>query len=117
MDELNRTVERCIQRVASRNLEDSWREEFLKKYPWIQTMPKRIQDYFFYVEYPAYGSTSQIECADNFRMAAIADHTPYGLRALENFQQRHDKGCCGSREEIIEDENGKLWIVGFNYGH
>ena len=85
--------------------------EFFKKYPWIQTMPQRIQDYFLYVDSPPLGE-QRYEYADNFRMAALTDP-----KALEDFQRRHDHGCCADREEIIEDENGKLWIVGFNYGH
>lgn len=109
--ELNMDEEKRIT-VSTAELEAGWWEEFLKKYPWMQTLPKRIRNYFFYIEYPPYGSTSQIENADNFRMAALTDP-----KALEDFQRRHDKGCCADREEIIEDENGKLWIVGFNYGH
>lgn len=79
--------------------------EFLRKYPWIQTMPQQVQNFFLDAEYG-------FENADNFRMAALTDQ-----KALADFQTRHDKGCCGDKEEIIEDENGKLWVVGFNYGH
>lgn len=67
---------------------------------------------FYQIEWPPYGGDDRYENADNFRMAALADS-----KALADFQARHDKQCCGSREEIIEDENGKLWLVGFNYGH
>jgi hypothetical protein len=87
-------------------------DEFLKKYPWMQTLPKSVQDFFMCACSTDKDGNQRYEYADNFRMAALTDP-----KALADFQARHDKQCCGSREELIEDENGKLWIVGFNYGH
>ncbi|GEM_PF-5118232 len=87
--------------------------DFFKKYPWMQTLPKRVQDFFVHAECAVdRNGHQQYEYADNFRYAAFTD-----LKALAEFQMRHHKGCCGNREEIIEDDDGKLWVVGFNYGH
>jgi hypothetical protein len=76
-------------------------------------MPEHIQQWFDMMEKVKNHLQRQaFEHMDNFRYAKLDD-----LEALKKFEERHKRGCCGSREEIIEDREGNLWVVGFNYGH
>lgn len=52
------------------------------------------------------------ENVDNFRFACITD-----AEACIKYAEIYQSGCCGSVDQVMEDKDGKLWIVGFNYGH
>ena len=90
-------------------------EEQADDYPSIAKLPKQIRNYFIYVAFEpglTPGRQRKYEHADNFRMASLNDP-----EALVTYQRRYHHGCCGSRDEVIEDDGGNLWVVGFNYGH
>lgn len=53
-----------------------------------------------------------LEYADNYRAYRRKDHLHY-----DEFIARRKRGCCGSYEVDIIDENGDHWIVGCNHGH
>lgn len=69
-------------------------------------LPEAVQRWF------AKAEESGHECMDNYRAAKVSD--PEQVKAYE--EQRRN-GCCGSCDVSIEDDDGNLWIVGFNYGH
>ena len=52
------------------------------------------------------------ENADNPRIAKLTDP-----EALAAYQKYYDQGCCGFYDKLVEDEEGQLYLIGFNYGH
>lgn len=53
-----------------------------------------------------------MECADNFRFSPEDDG--HGLNEYEDIR---DSGCCGYFDRVVEDNTGRKWKVGCNYGH
>ncbi len=51
------------------------------------------------------------EYADTFRAAPLGDPFAYALYLLRDFP-----GCCGSYDDVAEVD-GRLFLIGFNYGH
>lgn len=56
--------------------------------------------------------TRDLEYADNFRFAPEDD--PEGLNQFETIS---DNGCCGSFLMKFTDSEGRVWLIGCNYGH
>jgi hypothetical protein len=56
--------------------------------------------------------TGGYEYADTFRYSPVDD--PEGL---EEYDVIRDSGCCGSHDTEVADSTGRVWKVGFNYGH
>lgn len=53
------------------------------------------------------------EYADNFRYALLED----GI-AVKAYYEKKEQGCCGSYDEEFEcPVDGKIYLIGFNYGH
>ena len=53
-----------------------------------------------------------MECADNFRFALADDDS-----AVQVYEELCDRGCCGSYDNTTNDDQGRLWLIGCNYGH
>lgn len=49
---------------------------------------------------------------DNTRVARL-DNSPQ----MRRFKRQHRQGCCGSIEWKATGPDGKLYLLGFNYGH
>lgn len=52
------------------------------------------------------------EYADTFRYAPADD-----VEALNDYDSIRESGCCGSHDTEVKDNSGRVWKVGFNYGH
>ena len=50
-------------------------------------------------------------CVDNERFAFVDDP-----KAVSEYEKQKDDGCCGFLDETVM-VNGKLAMVGCNYGH
>jgi hypothetical protein len=56
--------------------------------------------------------TGEYENMSNLREGRLTDP-----EAMDAYQQKFKDGCCGQIDEIITDDCGRLWAVGFDYGH
>ena len=55
----------------------------------------------------------RFEYADNFRVAETSSSAE-----LEEYERRREGGCCGSHdEEYLDEETGREFMIGCNYGH
>jgi len=80
--------------------------------------PESVQRWFRWMqERPAFPGCDgkdqpMYDYMDNFRVARITD-----AEACIKYEERRKSGCCGSVDQVTEDGDGNLWLVGFNYGH
>jgi hypothetical protein len=50
-------------------------------------------------------------CIDNFRCCA-------GDSMSEQYRYSYDNGCCGFSDNIVQNPlTGRVFMIGFNYGH
>ncbi len=52
------------------------------------------------------------ECVDNYRMALTESSTQ-----MRRFRRQEAKGCCGCKSWEALGPDGKIYRLGFNYGH
>ncbi len=50
--------------------------------------------------------------ADNFRAARTTD-----AQAVMIYNEKKDRGCCGSMDTEVKHPDGTVYMLGFNYGH
>lgn len=83
----------------------------------MKDTPEFIQRWFeWHAEHLAFpgcaSTTLKYENMDNFRFARITD-----TAACIKYEEQRQKGCCGGKDATVEDGEGNLWVIGFNYGH
>jgi len=85
----------------------------------LRDTPEAVQRWFRWMEErPQYDGkrplddTHMYECMDNLRFARVTE-----AAMCIKYEERYKRGCCGSVDQVIEDDDGDLWLVGFNYGH
>lgn len=54
----------------------------------------------------------ELECADNYRFALDSDKDQ-----VDAYYDQRERGCCGYADYQVQDNQGRVWLVGCNYGH
>lgn len=52
------------------------------------------------------------EYPDNFRFYELGN-----IKQEQVFKFTSEKGCCGSYEKSFKHPSGRVFVIGFNYGH
>jgi len=51
-------------------------------------------------------------CVDNWRVAEVSSR-----RQMKQYKRAKAQGCCGSLDTIVTHPSGRIFALGFNYGH
>lgn len=70
------------------------------------------KDIYNWLENHIYKNVLGEDCIDNLRIAAIDD-----ILQVEAYEHARDRGCCGSYDGEVKAPDGKMYMVGCNYGH
>lgn len=53
-----------------------------------------------------------LACCDNARVALLGN-----TGQMRRYKSQKDAGCCGFSDSVHRGPDGKLYTIGFNYGH
>jgi hypothetical protein len=59
-----------------------------------------------------YQNDDSYEFADNLRIAWVGSP-----EEIEHYEERRNNGCCGYFDEELKCKSGRIYQIGFNYGH
>lgn len=57
-------------------------------------------------------ASNGLSCCDNFRAARLGN-----TGQMRRYRRQRERGCCGSRDWEALGPDGKVYMLGFNYGH